>query len=244
MTVGRRERRRDAAPVVGTKHLVKPVTRSATLVDQAVGAIRGLILEGTLRPGERLVEEALAGQLGISRPSLREALRSLVGEGLLHSERGRGVTVPDLTARDIGELYALRWGLERLAIQMSPSLTEGTSLHDLEEALERISDRASAGDGAGVALANWAFHLAICSLAQNSRLVRAYERLMGELQVAMAANLRLRRRREGTMFESVGRHAELLDYIRAGDKASLLLALDRHGDLALAAPRRYHRASE
>lgn len=227
----KRERHRGSVPEAVTQRRVEPITKPAMLVDQVVGAIRGLILDGTLRPGERLVEEALAIDLGISRPSLREAVRTLVGEGLVHKERGRGVTVPLLTARDISELFTFRWGLERMAIQLSPSLTEPRALADIEEALERIRDRASACDGVGVTIANWAFHLAICGLAQNSRLVRAYERLMGELQVAMAANLRLRQSFEGTMLESIGRHATLLDYIRAGDKQAVLTALDQHGNL-------------
>src|SRR3954464_4542740 len=92
--------------------------RSPSLVQLAADAIRRMILAGELAEGERLIEERLTEQLGISRPPLREALRVLGQEGLIVARPRRGSTVATLTAQDVFEILTLRTALERLAIEL------------------------------------------------------------------------------------------------------------------------------
>src|SRR5712691_11360611 len=90
-----------------------------SVVDIVVEELHTLILSGSLRPGERLVEERLTERFGISRPPLREALRVLQQEGLVQRLPRRGAIVTPLDADDVREIYSLRWALERLAIELA-----------------------------------------------------------------------------------------------------------------------------
>lgn len=75
---------------------------------QAYARLRGLILDGILRPGERLLEERLAADLGISRTPVREALARLRSEGFLAGEGRRGLAVRQYTAEDVRDIYDFR----------------------------------------------------------------------------------------------------------------------------------------
>ena len=81
-----------------------PKLESVSLVQQAAGFVRQRILAGAMKPGDRLREEQLASELGISRPPLREALRLLQSEGLVESQPRRGVIVSPLREQDAWEI--------------------------------------------------------------------------------------------------------------------------------------------
>ena len=89
-----------------------------SLVHLAVESIRDMILSGRLSPGDRLIEERLTEELGISRPPLREALRLLEQEGLIETRPRRGAVVATLTDQDVFEILTLRSALERLAVEL------------------------------------------------------------------------------------------------------------------------------
>src|SRR5690606_33413861 len=89
----------------------------ATLVDVVADRLRAAILSGSSGPGEKLVEEQLCADFGISRAPLREALRSLAQQGLVEYLPRRGSRVTVWSPTDILQLFALRHVLERHAIQ-------------------------------------------------------------------------------------------------------------------------------
>jgi DNA-binding GntR family transcriptional regulator len=93
----------------------------ATAEESTVTALRRAILEGVLPPGERLRQETLAAELGVSRIPLRDAFRRLEAEGLIRIDGRRGARVASLTVEDVYELYELRRLIEvhciRLAIR-------------------------------------------------------------------------------------------------------------------------------
>lgn len=92
-----------------------------TAEEATVTALRRAILQGILPPGERLRQEILAAELGVSRIPLRDAFRRLEAEGLIHIDGRRGARVASLTIDDVAELYEIRRLLEvhcvRLAIR-------------------------------------------------------------------------------------------------------------------------------
>jgi DNA-binding GntR family transcriptional regulator len=115
---------------------------------QAVEKLRAGILAGLFRPGDRLVEADLCKRLGISRPSVREALRSLEGEGLVLIVPNRGPQIPVLSWQQAEEIYQVRALLEgeaaaQCAIHATPAHIEGmrAALSAFEKAVKR-------GDGA------------------------------------------------------------------------------------------------
>ncbi|MGK2931407.1 MAG: GntR family transcriptional regulator, partial [Solirubrobacterales bacterium] len=77
-------------------------------VEAAANALRELILDGKLAPGDRLREHEYAERLGIARHSFRAATQILIGEGLLKREPHRGVEVPVMSAADVTDIFKLR----------------------------------------------------------------------------------------------------------------------------------------
>lgn len=92
------------------------ITReSASLRDQVTASIREAILNGELKPGQKLVERELCASLDISRTLLREALPQLEAEGLIRSVAHRGPSVAMIGAEEVREIYQVRRVLESLA---------------------------------------------------------------------------------------------------------------------------------
>ena len=83
--------------------------------EAVVGRIRELILDGQLKPGDRLRQDELASTLGVSTMPIREALRQLQAEGLVIFYRRRGARVAELSVSDYEEIYRIREALETLA---------------------------------------------------------------------------------------------------------------------------------
>jgi DNA-binding GntR family transcriptional regulator len=206
-----------------------------SVVDIVVDELHALIFSGSLKPGERLVEERLTERFGVSRPPLREALRVLEGEGLVERRPRRGTVVTPLEADDVREIYTLRWALERLAIELALPLDNPTVLDPLRVAISEMQDAAAAGDREALLEANIGFHLALCSLPRHQLLIRAYELLIHQLRLCMAMNLRFREQLYGNPEDSVRRHQRLLDLIEAGDLAAVHREIEAHGDRAFMA---------
>ena len=204
-----------------------------SVVDVVAEELRTLILSGSLKPGERLVEERLTERFGVSRPPLREALRLLEQEGLVERRPRRGTIVTPLDADDVREIYSLRWALERLAIELALPVENPAALDPLRAAIAEM--RNATGDREALLEANLAFHLALCSLPGHQRLLRAYESLIQQLRLCMAMNLRLREQLFGDPEDSVRRHQRLLDLIEAGDVAAVHREIEAHGDRAFMA---------
>src|SRR6267143_1919082 len=87
-----------------------------SVADQVATVLRQRILDGELRPGTPLPEVPLASSLGVSRNTMREAVRILCLEGLLKRNIHRGVTVSRLSLKDVQEIYQLRRMLEIPAV--------------------------------------------------------------------------------------------------------------------------------
>lgn len=109
-----------------------------TLRQEVAGAIRMKILTGELKPGERIVEQDIASDLGVSRGPVREALRQIEQEGLIEYTRNVGCSVKKITDEDIYEIYLLRATLEILAVKLCNGNISSESIRDMEQALEKM----------------------------------------------------------------------------------------------------------
>ncbi|WP_091411146.1 GntR family transcriptional regulator [Friedmanniella luteola] len=102
--------------------LPAPLTVGAAhppLREVVAAALRRLILDGTLAPGERLVEDRLAELLGVSRNPVREAMRALEAEGFIDVPARRGAFVATLSERQAADLFAVRLALEPLGARLA-----------------------------------------------------------------------------------------------------------------------------
>ena len=147
----------------------------ASLVDLAADALRDRILSGALKPGERLLEEQLAAELGISRPPLREALRLIQSEGLVQSLPRRGMIVAPLDEKDAWEIATLRSALERTAIEIELPIRQPEQLTECRRALSAMSAAAASNSRGRFIEASFRFHLAVVQLARHDRLTAVFK---------------------------------------------------------------------
>lgn len=108
--------------------LLEIAKHAAPLRQQVEGALRQAIVDGQLRPGQRLTERELTVSLGVSRTLVREALRQLESEGLISVIPNRGPIVRELSADEIEDLYAIRAVLEGLAARYFAAKADDVNL--------------------------------------------------------------------------------------------------------------------
>lgn len=204
------------------------ITAPPSLAQLAADALRAMILSGTLRSGDRVIENRLTAELGVSRPPLREAMLVLEQEGLLVQVPRRGAVVTPLTLHDVYEIFTLRDELERLAVELGVPVRSQHRLERCREALRALEAAAQDDDPAGVTELGFAFHLAVIGLAGHRRLEDAYRSLALQMRLCMAMNRRARRRQESLRGDAA-RHEHILDLIEAGDVAAVRHALVHHG---------------
>lgn len=198
----------------------------ATLVELAEHRLRDAILSGALQPGERVVEEQLCADLGISRAPLREALRLLAQQGLVEHVPRRGSRVADWSPTDILQLFALRHVLECHAIETALPLADPeTSLEPVRASLDAMrtaSDELDRDD------AHRAFHAAVVGLAGNRQLDIALEPVLLKLQLPMAMNIRAEAQHRRS-HEGIDRHQAILTALATNDQSVVIAALREHG---------------
>jgi DNA-binding GntR family transcriptional regulator len=156
-------------------------------VDLALEAIRDAIVDGRLRPGERIKEVPLARDLGFSRAPVRDALRLLERDGLVALVPNRGAIVPELRAVDILEVYALRASLGTLALHKVMLGDAARVIAPLERELTRLvraGERRRARDAAD---ADLAYQQSIVTAAELPRVSTGFERLTWQVRMFLGA---------------------------------------------------------
>lgn len=200
---------------------IVPALPRTTTGAQAEQALRELILDGALRPGTRLREVKLAASLGVSRNTLREALRGLVEQGLVTHHPHRGVVVTDLSADDIDDLYAFRRVVEIAAL---PRI-DAERLAELRASTDAFAASLEQGDAVEALECDFRFHRILVAAHGSARLTAGHERAQGELRLAL---LELDREYEPPAVEE---HRDVVRALEAGDVAeaerSLSAQLDR-----------------
>jgi DNA-binding GntR family transcriptional regulator len=144
--------------------------RSSTS-DEIVALLRESILNGQLPPGTQLREVALADELGVSRPTLREALRllQLQSSGLVRHHANRGVFVVDVTASDVDDLYRVRAVLESSGARACANATP-EQLEGLAASFAALRASWEGGDLGELIDADLGFHRSIVALLGSRRL--------------------------------------------------------------------------
>lgn len=201
-----------------------------SVVEVIVQRLRALIVSGDVQPGDRLVEERFTEMFGVSRPPLREALRTLERDGLVKSLPRRGYIVMPITAEDVREIYSLRYALERLAVELGVPVQDPSRLEPMRAALREMQEAVDAKDDDAVLAANSRFHHALVGLPGHKRLIASYEGIRLQLEFCMACNLRFREQMYGDRQDVVPRHARLLQIIESGDTEAVLQEIANHGN--------------
>jgi GntR family transcriptional regulator, rspAB operon transcriptional repressor len=147
------------------------------LTTLALRRLREEILDGRVRPGERVVQDAVAKRYGMSRVPVREALRELASEGLVTIEPAVGARVAPLDRDDLDEIFLLREALEPLAVRDSAMNLGPEDLAMLRFLLDEGERCAAAGDIDGYLDFDRRFHQLVISACRLKRLKRMVEGL-------------------------------------------------------------------
>ena len=174
--------------------------------------LRERILEGFLRPGTRLSEEAIGGALGVSRNTLREAFRMLARERLLEHELNRGVFVRTVSESDAIDLYRVRRYIEVAAVRNLPDapVEALSAMAAAAEEGERAADEERWSD---VGTANMHFHQALVGLAGCPRLEDFMHQVLAELRLVFHVMVDVREFHEPYL----RRNRQILDALQSGE---------------------------
>ncbi len=196
------------------------------LRDEVLHTLRQALLGGSFVVGERIIEADLAERLGVSRGTLREAIRHLEEEGLVVTSPHRGTFVVDPSHDEIRDIYGLRMALESYAAEQAARRITPTELDALQSVADDFNALASTGRAAlaprlGLDLQ---FHQSICEAGGNPRLLRTWIGLCAPLRLLLSAYV------EPYMNsgEVVDQHQHVIDALRAGDGAAARAILIDH----------------
>jgi DNA-binding GntR family transcriptional regulator len=157
----------------------------SSTVDALAESLRARILGGELKPGTPLREEALSSEYDVARHSLRSALRTLQGEGIVQIEPNRGARVKSLSPDDVRGLSELRIALEVEAARMALERGGGRLPAAVHRALDRLvaSCRRGRASWGTVAEAHEALHHEIVLAADSARLAEVHRQAGAELRL-------------------------------------------------------------
>lgn len=209
---------------------IAPAARTPTAQDRAAAQLRTAILEGELRPGQRVNQEAWAARAGVSLIPVREALRALAGEGLVTYRPRRGYAVTELDLADLEEVYRLRRLLETDALRRGVPLARADDLALLAEAADACREAGAAGDVAAQLGANRRFHGRLHGLARSAPLQRLIDLLWDSTEAYRALYYVL----PGESAEADRAHRAILAAVARGDADAVVSLQDAHRARALA----------
>ncbi|MBB6172001.1 DNA-binding GntR family transcriptional regulator [Nocardiopsis mwathae] len=200
-----------------TKQVLKavaaaPVQRPAPLRQTVYEAILDLIAARRLPPGQHLVETELAGQLGVSRQPVREALQRLSNEGWVDLRPGYGAFVHTPTQSEADQLLAVRALLEAEAARLAAHHAEPDQVARLRELIAVGRSALAADDVEAVVAANADFHRALAEASGNA--------VLAELAAQVDRRVRwyytpVARTRGGSSWDE---HDRLVDAVESGDE--------------------------
>nr|WSZ18643.1 GntR family transcriptional regulator [Streptomyces canus] len=202
--------------------VVAPARRRG-LADEVADRIREAIFSGAYAPGAPLREVELSGALQVSRGPVREALRVLEREGLVHCAWHRGTVVTTLSAEDVAELDSLRGALEDLAVQQAIAYASEEDLAGIEKAAD-VMDRTT--DPHAMVRLDIAFHDAVFAATGHQRLAAAWETIRCQVHLFLLTRIGLST--EGYLDCIPQEHHALAAALRARDPQAALPLFAAH----------------
>lgn len=159
--------------------------RRETVADQSAGMLRSRILSGDLRPGTAVTEEAFADQLGVSRATVRQALNTLMLEGLLTRQSTRRVLqVTKLSPSDVEDIYRARRFLELGGVDAAAHASPA-QLERLNDAVREVEEAINNNDVEGFVQADRRCHGEVVALLGSHHLSAAHAQLMAKLRLVI-----------------------------------------------------------
>lgn len=209
--------------------------KQKSLAEHIVEDLEAKIIDGTLRPGQRIIEEALCKTLGVSRSPVREAFQILESRGFVVREPRKGISVARSTRREAEDIYRIRASLDGLATSLAVRRRTPEFLKKLRKMHEQLIRAAEKENGTAYHNLNQKFHSLIITACGNPRLIQLIENFDKQTvryRLAVMSG-------PGWMTNSTKLHTAIVDAIEAGDadaaerirKESILGQIERFSEI-------------
>jgi DNA-binding GntR family transcriptional regulator len=204
-------------------HSVLPIDRQG-LAASVTARLRDMIVEGQILPGTKLNERVLCEQLQVSRTPLREAFKTLVGEGLIEIMPNRGAIVVQLSESDIWQAFELMGALEGLAGRLACERITDEEVAEIKALHYEMLAAHARGDLPSYYRANHQIHDSINAAARNTMLTTTYQQLNARIQ-----SLRFRSNFNRRSWDAaVKEHSAMIDALERRDGVALSSILQKH----------------
>jgi DNA-binding GntR family transcriptional regulator len=180
--------------------------RKENTAERAAGVLRGLIVRGEIEPGQPLREIEMAPALGISRNTIREALRILAREALVAPSHRNVYTVVEVSVDDVPDIFRARATIEFAAIAAIRADDSELDLSEMQAAVDALGKLSADVEWWEVVDADLAFHTALVAQAKSPRLRAMYKQIEGEIRLCLSVSTQF----QVGLEEIVGEHVQLL----------------------------------
>lgn len=197
------------------------VLSTVSIVEALAARLREQVLDGEIPPNATVAETEVAASYGVSRPTAKGAILTLVNSGLLRREANRPAYVPELTAADIYDIYRVRVPLE---VEVARILAgERAAVPAAQAAIAELQDLPDDAPTSQFIVTDLRFHRALIAAVDSPRLGRYYNEILDEVHLAMKQYWRM------LGPEKIARqHAQLLRSIQNGDLTRATEAMRSH----------------
>lgn len=189
-----------------TKVLDYPVERPITLRERIVAFVKDSVINGRLKPGERVPEHEIAKNFGISRTPIREAFRQLESEGFITVIPRKGAIVSPITAKDVSEFYSIKSLLEGYAAGLACAKFTEKELKRLTQINQQMQKCATKEDVRGFYLLDNQFHEVFLSSSGNDKLCELAHQIAQQFERFRIMALSL----PGRMNTSIKQHEDII----------------------------------
>lgn len=184
-----------------------------SLAEHIVDDLEKKIIEGTLEPGQRIMEESLCKAFGVSRSPVREAFQILESRGFVVREPRRGVSVAKITRQEAEDIYRIRASLDGLATALAVRKQTPELLKRLKKMHEQMTRAAAKENGTSYQQLNQRFHELIISACGNRRLIQLiqnFDKQTMRYRLTVVSE-------QGWMANSIKIHRAIIAFFEAGD---------------------------
>ncbi len=195
-----------------------------SLHEELTESLRELIVSGELQPGRKVPEKDLCELYGVSRTPLREALKVLATDGLIHLEPNRGAWVSRITVEELDELFPVMGALEALSGELACKNITDDEIAQVRALHERMFEHYKARTLEGYFKLNQQIHETILAGARNATLTVQYRTLAARVRRGRYMANMTRERWDQAMKE----HEDILESLEARDGARLAVILREH----------------
>jgi DNA-binding GntR family transcriptional regulator len=203
---------------------IDPVDKHRSMAEMVYKLLKNAIINGDLKPGQRLVEQKLSDKMRVSRVPVREAIKRLEQYGFVTRLPVRGIIVKKVSEADINEAFGIRAALESYAAGQACEHVNDEMLTALESCIEASRKALKKGDMAKVLELNTQFHEMIYKAAQSDMLSKLINNFMDYIARYRKPLLSSK----DTVAVSIEGHEAMVEAMRRGDKENVERIVKAH----------------